>query len=148
MLWRRVIQAWVGLSGILAATWVVDVVWFIRAVRSDEAAVAGVAAGVCWVASGMALGVTFEGALAERAIAGALGGILFRTGIPLLALAVGSQIPWLAGHGFAGRVVVYFLVSLTAETILAVWIARRSWNIRFWRSPSPTENNGRSSPPH
>jgi hypothetical protein len=127
------LQALWCLGGVLLVAWFVDARCFIRAIASDEAVVAGVAAGVCWVAGGLALGVTFMGALAERAVAGALGGILFRTGIPLLALAVGSQVPWLARHGFAGRVVVYFLLSLTVETILAVWLARRSWNIRLWR---------------
>ena len=132
-LWRRVAQALVVLGVVLAAAWVIDARYFLRAFSSEEAAVAGVAAGVCWLSSGMALGVTFLGALAGRAIAGALGGILFRTGLPLMAMAVGSQIPRLAGNGFSGRVVAYFLVSLTTETILAVWVAKSSWNIRFWR---------------
>jgi hypothetical protein len=129
----RVLKALIALSGVLAIAWVVDAWCFIGAFGSDEAQVAGLAAVVCWLSSGMALGVTFMGAQAGRAIAGALGGIIFRTGLPLLAMAVGSQIPWLARSGFPGRVVPYFLVSLTAETILAVWVAQRSWNIRFWR---------------
>jgi hypothetical protein len=121
------------LGGVLVIAWVVDAWRFIGAFSSEEAQVAGLAAGVCWLSSGMALGVTFMGALAGKAIAGALGGIIFRTGLPLLAMAVGSQIPQLARSGFPGRIVTYFLVSLTAETILAVWVARSSWNIRFWR---------------
>ena len=132
-MWRRLLQALGCLGGVLLATWFVDARYFMRALGPDEAVVAGVAAGVCWVASVLALGVTFIGAFAGQAVAGALGGIVFRTGVPLTAMAVGSQVPWLATNGFAGRVVVYFLVSLTAETILVVWIARRSWNIRFWR---------------
>jgi hypothetical protein len=128
-----VLKALVALSGVLVITWVVDAWWFIGAFGSDEAEAAGLAAVVCWLSSGMALGVTFVGAQSGRAIAGALGGILFRTGLPLLAMAVGFLIPWLARSGFSGRVVTYFLVSLTAETILAVWVARHSWNIRFWR---------------
>ena len=129
----RVLKALIALSGVLVVAWVVDAWWFVGAFGSDEAQAAGLAAVVCWLSSGMALGVTFAGALAGRAIAGALGGIVFRTGLPLLAMAVGSLIPWLARSGFPGRIVAYFLVSLTAETILAVWVARSSWNIRFWR---------------
>ncbi len=132
-LWPRVVQALFGLGGVLAVAWIVDARYVLRAFGSEGARVAAVAAVVCGVASGVALGVTFLGALAGRAVAGVLGGILFRTGLPLLAMAVGSQIPWLSGNGFPGRVVAYFLVSLTAETILAVWIAASSWNIRFWR---------------
>jgi len=117
----------------MTVAWVGDVLLFLRAFRLEEAVVAGVAASVCGTASGLALGVTFIGALAGRAVAGALGGMVFRTGLPLLAMAVGFEIPWLARNGFSGRVVAYFLVSLTAETILAVWVAKRSWNIRLWR---------------
>jgi len=132
-MWRRVIQSVVGLSGVLAVAWVIDARFFLGAFSSEEAVVAGLAAVVCWLSSGMALGVTFLGALAGRAVAGAFGGIIFRTGLPLMAMALGSQIPWLAGNQFPGRIVAYFLVSLTAETILAVWVAKSSWNIRFWR---------------
>ncbi len=132
-LWRRVFKALWILSGVLAAAWLVDARYFLRAFGSPEARVAGIAALVCWLSSGLALGVTFVGALAGRSIAGALGGVIFRTGLPLMAMAVGSLIPSLAGNGFSGRVVAYFLVSLTAETILAVWVARHSWTIRFWR---------------
>jgi hypothetical protein len=129
----RVLKALVALSGVLVIAWVVDAWCFLGAFGSEEAQVAGLAAAVCWLSSGMALGVSFFGAVIGRAIAGALGGIIFRTGLPLLAMAVGFQIPWLARNGFPGRIVTYFLVSLTAETILAVWLARHSWNIRFWR---------------
>lgn len=129
----RLLKALVVLSGVLAATWVVDARYFLGAFRSAEAQAAGLAAIVCWLSSGIALIATFAGAIVGRAIAGALGGIVFRTGLPLLAMAAGSQIPWLARNGFPGRIVTYFLVSLAAETILAVWVARSSWNIRFWR---------------
>ena len=129
----RVLKSLGVLSGVLAVMWMVDAGCVIGAFSSDEAQVAGLAAVVCWLSSGMALGVTFAGALAGKAIAGALGGIVFRTGLPLLAMAVGSLIPWLARSGFPGRIVTYFLVSLAVETILAVWVARSNWNIRFWR---------------
>lgn len=127
------LKALSALSGVLAVAWVVDAKCVLGAFGSEGAQAAGLAAVVCWVSSGLALVVTFAGAMVGRAIAGALGGIVFRTGLPLLAMAAGSQIPWLARSGFPGRVVTYFLVSLTAETILAVWVARSSWNIRFWR---------------
>ena len=132
-LWSRVLKAVCILSGVLAVAWWFDARYILRSFGSAEARVAGMAAVVCWLSSGLALVVTFMGALAGRAVAGALGGMIFRTGLPLMAMALGSVIPSLAGNGFSGRVVAYFLVSLTAETILAVWVARHSWTIRFWR---------------
>jgi hypothetical protein len=131
--WRRTARAVFCLTVVMVAAWWVDVWFFIPANHPDEVAVAGVAAAVCWMSSVMALAVTIGCAMSQHAMAGALGGILFRTGGPLAAMAAGSLIPWLERNGFAGQVVVFFLVSLTAETILAVAVAKRTWNIRLWR---------------
>jgi len=130
---RKLLQAMGCLLGIMTVAWVADVLIVVRQFASDKAVVAGIAAAVCALSSGMALVVSFFGAWGQRAVAGALGGIAFRTGLPLTVMAVGSLVPWLSANEFGGRIVVYFLISLAAETILAVWLARHSWNIRFWR---------------
>jgi hypothetical protein len=56
-----------------------------------------------------------------------LSGVLFRTGVPLAALAVGTAVPTLAKAGFPGQLVIYFLVMLATETILAVRLTGASW---------------------
>jgi hypothetical protein len=85
------------------------------------------------MSSVLALLVTVGCAKGKQAMAGALGGIIFRTGGPLAAMAVGSQIPLLSRQGFGGQVVVFFLVSLAAETVLVVRLANHALGLKMWR---------------
>jgi hypothetical protein len=131
--WRGVGNSVAILTTLVAATWLLDA-WFVVPSRGWEgAAVAGVAAGVCWMSSVLALLVTVGCAKGKQAMAGALGGIIFRTGGPLAAMAVGSQIPFLSRQGFGGQVVVFFLVALAAETVLVVRLANHAFGLKMWR---------------
>jgi len=121
------------LTAIVVAAWLVDAWIVVPSQGWGDAAVAGAAAGVCWLSSVLALLVTIRGAKRQQAMAGALGGIIVRTGGPLAALAVGSQVPLLAGRGFGGQIVVFFLVTLAAETVLVVRLANRALGLKMWR---------------
>lgn len=131
--WRGVGKSLAILSAVIAAAWGVDAMIVVPSRGWGGAAVAGVAAGVCWMSSVLALLVTVGCAKGKQAMAGALGGIIFRTGGPLAAMAVGSQIPLLSRQGFGGQVVVFFLVSLAAETVLVVRLANHALGLKMWR---------------
>jgi hypothetical protein len=125
------------LAGIVIAAWLVDV-WFVVPSQGwNGAAVAGVAAAVCLFSSALALLVTVGCAKSQQAMAGALGGIIFRTGGPLAALAAGSLSPWLVREGFGGQVVAFFLISLAAETVLVVRLANHALGLTMWRRRRP-----------
>ena len=132
-LWVSAVRAIACLTAVMLASWWVYVRFFLPGNRPDGRAVAALAAGVCWISSVAALVVTLRGAKSPNAMAGVLGGTLFRTGGPLAAMAVGSQIPRLARQGFAEQLVVFFLVSLAAETLLATVILKRQFHLKFWR---------------
>jgi hypothetical protein len=131
--WRSAAVAVGWLTAIILAVWVVVLAVVFPAQGWAGGIVAAAAAGVCWLSSVFALIVTVGLARSEIAMVGALGGIVFRTGGPLAAMAAGTQVPWLAQHGFAGLVVVFFLVSLVAETILATWVSSRALKLSLWR---------------
>lgn len=87
----------------------------------DGVLAAGVAAGVCLVASMAALWVTHAFAGTPQAIAGALGSILLRTAVPLgVTFVLVSASPVLAKAGLFGLTVVFYLLTLAGETLLAV----------------------------
>jgi hypothetical protein len=117
----------VVLTVVLAATWVVEAVLLVPSRGWQVAGVAGMAAGVCWVAGALALASTSLLTRAKQPLTGVLSGVLFRTGVPLAALAVGTAVPTLAKAGFPGQLVIYFLVMLATETILAVRLTGASW---------------------
>jgi hypothetical protein len=115
------------LTAVLAATWILEAVLLAPSRGWQFLGVAGLAAGVCWVSGVLALVSTGMLTRAKQPLTGVLSGILFRTGGPLAALAVGTAVPGLAQAGFPGQVVVYFLVMLATETVLAVRITGASW---------------------
>jgi hypothetical protein len=122
-----VVAGLIWLSGILLLAWVVVAGILIRTEGWRPARTALLAAGVCWLFGVLALLSTALLIRVGQPLAGLLSGILFRTGGPLAALAVGSSIPELASAGFPGQVVVFFLVTLAAETVLAVRVTGISW---------------------
>lgn len=79
------------------------------------------AAFVCWAASAAALFVTYLFTGTPSAATGLLLSIGLRTGVPLAAAAIlSSASPVLASGGVFGFFVIYYLLSLTAETVLSV----------------------------
>jgi hypothetical protein len=81
-----------------------------------------VAASVCLVASSLALVVTAYGTGGRQgAVGGILLGLFCRTGLPLivgLLVIHGSQA--LARANVFGMILIYYLVTLVAETVLSV----------------------------
>lgn len=78
-----------------------------------------VAAGVCFAAGMLALIVTdvFKGL--GNPLAGLLASILVRTGLPLVAgVAIHANGGYLADSGTFGAILVFYLVTLTAETVI------------------------------
>lgn len=79
------------------------------------------AAVVCWAASAAALFVTHLFAGTPAALSGLFMSIGLRTGLPLAAAAVlSTQSAMLADGGVFGFFVVFYLLSLAAETVLSV----------------------------
>ncbi|MBX3443041.1 MAG: hypothetical protein KF774_11605 [Planctomyces sp.] len=130
--WRRWLLAVGVLTGAVLVVLAVDCAVIAEKRGRDGAIAAALAAAVCWMASLLALVVTLGLAKGPQLMVGALGGIVFRTGMPLAALAVGNQVRWLSENGFPGQVVVFFLATLTVETILATWLASRMLNVKLW----------------
>lgn len=99
-----------------------------RSFGSDGLMATFVGAAVCLVAGLLALAVTGLGQEMGEGfggLSGLLGSILIRTGIPLGAgLAFQSRGGPLANAGVFGVIMVYYLIMLTAETILAVQAIR------------------------
>ncbi len=91
----------------------------------DGLTAAAVAGGVCFLGAAAALVMTGVLRGSQAAVHGVLLGIVFRTGVPLafgvfLMLRGGP----LAETGVFGMVFVYFQVTLTVETLLAIRLVR------------------------
>ncbi len=93
--------------------------WFTRGVAGVAAAC--IAAGVCWFGAGAALICSAWLSPSGRAVQAHLLGSFFRIGLPL---AVGTVLQQqggsLAEAGVFGLIVVFYLVSLVAETVLSL----------------------------
>ena len=84
-------------------------------------AAAGVAAGVCWAGGFLALIAAGLFRSSGNAVNGILMGMACRTGIPLVAGAMlHSRGGALADAGVFGMILGYYLVTLAAETWLAI----------------------------
>ena len=84
-------------------------------------AAAGVAAGVCWAGGFLALIAAGLFPSSGNALNGILVGMACRTGIPLVAGAMlHSRGGALADAGVFGMILGYYLVTLAAETWLAI----------------------------
>ncbi len=87
----------------------------------DGVAAVAVAGSICFLAGCLALVVTWRLRSRESALNGLLLSMICRTGIPLLVAAVLSmQGGWLAEAGVFGKIMLYYLIVLFAETYLAV----------------------------
>lgn len=86
---------------------------------------AGVAAFTCWVSATAALLLAASLRNTAHSVSGLLGGTLLRTMIPLAVAAVSqaSASP-LAQAGLFGYLVLFFLLTLSVETLLLVWLLR------------------------
>ena len=86
---------------------------------------AAVAGGICLISGVIALGVTFRG-YQNGGITGILCGTLVRTGVPLVAgLLLANWGGPLAEAGIFGMIMGFYLLTLAAETLLALRLAPR-----------------------
>jgi len=100
-----------------------------------------VAGAVCGLSGNLALVITFLGQRTGNPIAGLLGGMLFRLGLPLATgLAVNSLGGPLAAAGCFGMIVAVYLVALPVETALSLRFIPKSKV-----SPQPTSSSPSSA---
>ena len=87
----------------------------------DGVAAGGVAAGTCWLGAVVALVLGGVFGRSGNAANGVLLGMLFRMGIPLaVGIALDRRGGPLADAGVFGMILVYYLVTLVAETTLSL----------------------------
>jgi len=85
-----------------------------------------IAAVVCWLASTAALVVTSRYSATKSAATGVFLGMFLRTGVPILsAIVLTSSSRELAQGGVFGAFVVFFLLTLSVETVLVMRIINR-----------------------
>ena len=85
----------------------------------------GLAAAICWLAGLLALGVHFLFRDPRHAIASAFGGMLVRTAFVFAwAFIVLERWKHAEEAGFRLAVVVFFLLTLTTETALSLWMLK------------------------
>ena len=97
------------------------------ATRGFGASVAAVvAAGLCWIGSMAALIIAGYSSQSNRAVQGHLLGMFFRLGLPLVAGVLLQKAGGrLADAGVFGLILIFYLVTLPAETILSLQFVRR-----------------------
>ena len=87
----------------------------------DALWIAGVAGGICWLATALALVATYLGNRLRSPVQGMLGGMLFRMGLPLACILA---LPKLGGPfaaaGLTGTILGVYFVALVLETALAL----------------------------
>jgi len=87
----------------------------------DGVFAASIAGGVCWLGATLALVTTVLLQGSPSAVSGTLLGTAFRTGLPFLsAFALAQMGGPIAKAGVVGMIVAYYLLTLVAETLLAV----------------------------
>jgi hypothetical protein len=89
------------------------------------------AALVCWFASVASLLATsiFRGP--QMALFSMLFGMLFRMGLPLMVgLAVNGSVPQLAAVGVFGQIVVFYLITLVTERMLALSLVASAHSVQ------------------
>ena len=91
---------------------------------------ASTAAGICWFGSTIALLMAGYSSRSNQAVHGHLLGMFFRLGFPLV---VGMMLQKaggaLAEAGVFGLIVVFYLITLVAETLLSLRFIKHSGNI-------------------
>ena len=100
----------------------------LAATRGRDAVVAAaVAAGICWAGSTIALIAAARLGTTNRVLQAHLLGMFFRLGLPLGAgMALQAQQGFLAKAGVFGLIVVFYLVTLVAETLLSLRFVQKS----------------------
>ncbi len=84
------------------------------------------AGAICSISGVAALVVTGFGTGQKDGLTYTLGSIAIRTGIPLgSAIVVSNTIPYLAKAGFFGVIIVLYLLTLSAETLLSVRLLKK-----------------------
>ncbi|MEX0715778.1 MAG: hypothetical protein WD066_04290 [Planctomycetaceae bacterium] len=107
---------------------------------------AAIAAGVCLLASMAALCVTHAYANTPSAIVAALGSILLRTAAPLaVTVILVSASPELAAAGLFGSTVFFYLLTLSAETVLAARLVNEACRNPVGRSTSDSSGSASTS---
>ena len=100
----------------IVAAWISTRQW-----SADTILAAGIGGGVCLVAGCLALTAAFLGNRWNSPVQGVLAGMLFRLGLPLVALVAVPKIdqPWVPA-GVTGTILGVYLVALIVETGLAL----------------------------
>jgi len=117
--------ACIRLALIMAAAYpiVAFIAWQITTVPVWQTA--ALAAGVCYLSASLALVLFHFFRLAGNAVAGTLGATLVRVGIPMVVgIAAMSNGGKLRDEGFFGLIVVFYLIGLTADTVLSLAMTR------------------------
>ncbi len=92
---------------------------------------AGLAAGVCWVSATLALLLFDHFRRVGNAAAGTLAGTLVRLGIPLIvALVAINTSEKLRDERFLEIVLVFYFITLVADTMLTLALARGTAGVR------------------
>lgn len=85
-----------------------------------------VAAAICWFGSTAALLLAGFASRTNHAVQGHLLGMFFRLGLPLIGGLVFQETGgWLAEAGVFGLIVVFYLITLVAETCLSLQFVKR-----------------------
>ena len=124
---KSLIKAIVVLSTVVFVAFVVlaTVAW--QRHQSIGVLAAVLATAVCWSSSVAALCLTYRTTGSPNALAGVMGGIMLRTGIPMAFGIIGSSAnSQLANAGLLGMTMLMFLLSLAVETLMAVGIVTAS----------------------
>jgi uncharacterized membrane protein HdeD (DUF308 family) len=116
--------AWLTVTVLTALLIVGGVVGPTRGLNGVIAAV--VAAGLCWFGSTAALLIAGFSRHSNHAVQRHLLGMFFRLGLPLVAGVVFQKVGGtLAEAGVFGMIVIFYLISLIAETILSLQLTNR-----------------------
>ncbi len=84
-----------------------------------------VAAGVCWLGAMVSLVVAYQGRQHGAAMLGMMLSMLVRMAIPLaIALLVVTSHSTLAEGGLLGQLLIFYLLTLTVETLLSVSLVK------------------------
>jgi len=88
---------------------------------ADTLLAAAIGGGICWLAASLALTATYLGNRWHAPVQGVLAGMLFRLGLPLMAIIALPKLgsPW-TPTGVAATILGVYLVALVVETGLAL----------------------------
>lgn len=129
--WRPVVAGSLLLGAVLIAVAVCAAGVRGNSVGSEGFAACFVAAFVCWASGTAALAITALTAGTTNGLAGLLGSIFLRTGIPIAVgiLMCSAGLP-LAKAGLFGLLVVHYLAGLIVETTVSVYLIGSRFPVR------------------